>query len=102
MQQIDDPRQLAARSGRERLGVFTDDVRTPGVGRVRIRLRLRCLLLLLLLPLLLLLLLGEVMSHCTACHGTDDSMMAGDVPRDGAYRGALQAATRLRIMRTQK
>jgi hypothetical protein len=37
LQQINDQRQLAARSGRER----TDDVRTRDVGRVRIRLRLR-------------------------------------------------------------
>jgi hypothetical protein len=34
LQQIDDPRQFAARSGRECLSAFADNVRTRDVGRV--------------------------------------------------------------------
>jgi hypothetical protein len=36
LQQVDDPRQFAARSGRECLSAFADNVRTRDVGRVRI------------------------------------------------------------------
>src|SRR5271157_5049298 len=41
LQQVDHPRQLAARSGRGRLGVFADGVRSRGIGLVRRPLRLR-------------------------------------------------------------
>ena len=60
--------------------------------RLVLRRRLRLLRCLLLLELLLLFFLCHVMAYRAAGGSTQDGMMAGHVPRNGADRGALEAA----------